>query len=44
MHTAWMKRFRRLNAPELLDEVYAGRTSVDGVAVHVKKVNRRLAA
>jgi len=38
------KKFRRLNAPELLEDVYAGKTFVDGVAVNVKKVNRRLAA
>ena len=33
------KKFRRLNAPELLEDVYAGKTFVDGVAVNVKKVN-----
>jgi transposase-like protein len=38
------KKFRRLNAPELLEDVYAGKTFVDGVAVNVKKVNQRLAA
>src|SRR2546427_2220524 len=27
------KKFRRLNAPELLEDVYAGKTFVDGVAV-----------
>jgi putative transposase len=27
------KRFRRLNAPELLEDVYAGKKFVDGVAV-----------
>jgi len=36
------KKFRRLNAPELMEEVYQGKKFVDGVAV--KKVNRRLAA
>lgn len=36
------KRFRRLNAPKLLEEVYQGKKFVDGVAV--TKVNRRLAA
>jgi putative transposase len=36
------KKFRRLNAPHLLEEVYKGRKFVDGVAV--KKVNGRLAA
>ncbi|MBI4490036.1 MAG: transposase [Deltaproteobacteria bacterium] len=36
------KRFRRLNAPELLEEVYQGKKFVDGVPV--TKVNRRLAA
>jgi putative transposase len=36
------KKFRRLNAPELLEDVYAGKKFVDGVAV--TKVNRRLAA
>ena len=36
------KKFRRLNAPELLKDVYAGRKFVDGVAVN--KVNRKLAA
>ncbi len=36
------KKFRRLNAPELLEDVYAGNEFVDGVAV--RKVNRRLAA
>jgi transposase-like protein len=36
------KRFRRLNAPERLEEVYAGKKFVDGV--EVKKLNRRVAA
>ena len=36
------KKFRRLNAPKLLEEVYRGKKFVDGVAV--TKVNRRLAA
>jgi putative transposase len=36
------KKFRRLNAPHLLEEVYKGRKFVDGVAV--RKVNGRLAA
>jgi transposase-like protein len=36
------KKFRRLNAPHLLEEVYKGRKFVDGVVV--KKVNGRLAA
>jgi len=36
------ERFRRLNAPQLLEDVYQGRKFVDGVAV--KKVNRRLVA
>ena len=36
------KKFRRLNAPHLLEEVYKGKKFVDGVAV--KKVNGRLAA
>ncbi len=36
------KRFRRLNAPKLLEEVYQGKKFVDGVPV--TKVNRRLAA
>ena len=36
------KKFRRLNAPELLEDVHAGKKFVDGVAVN--KVNRRLAA
>lgn len=36
------KKFRRLNAPHLLEEVYKGKKFVDGVAVN--KVNRRLAA
>jgi hypothetical protein len=36
------KKFRRLNAPELLEDVYAGKKFVDGVAV--RKVDRRLAA
>lgn len=36
------KKFRRLNAPELLEEVYQGKKFIDGVAV--KKVNGRLAA
>ena len=36
------KKFRRLNAPALLKDVYAGRKFVDGVAVN--KVNRKLAA
>jgi len=36
------KKFRRLNAPELLEDVYAGKKFVDGVAVN--KVNRKLAA
>lgn len=36
------KKFRRLNPPQLLEEVCQGRRFVDGVAV--KKVNRRLAA
>ena len=36
------KRFRRLNAPHLLEDVYKGKKFVDGVAL--KKVNRRLAA
>ncbi|MBI4283507.1 MAG: hypothetical protein HY663_03445 [Chloroflexi bacterium] len=36
------EKFRRLNAPTLLEEVYEGKKFVDGVAV--KKVNRRVAA
>jgi transposase-like protein len=36
------KRFRRLNAPHLMEEVYKGKKFVDGVAV--KKVNGRIAA
>jgi transposase-like protein len=36
------KKFRRLNAPHLLEEVYKGKKFVDGVVV--KKVNGRLAA
>ena len=36
------KKFRRLNAPGLLEEVYAGKKFVDGVGVN--KVNRGLAA
>ena len=36
------KKFRRLNSPALLEEVYAGKKFVDGVAVN--KVNRKLAA
>jgi putative transposase len=36
------KKFRRLNAPELLELVYEGRKCVDGVIV--KKITRRLAA
>ena len=36
------KRFRRLNAPHLLEDVYKEKKFIDGVAV--KKVNRRLAA
>jgi len=36
------KKFRRLNAPELLEDVYEGKRFVDGVAVN--KVNRKLAA
>lgn len=36
------KKFRRLNAPHLVEEVYKGKKFVDGVAV--KKVNGRLAA
>jgi transposase-like protein len=36
------KKFRRLNAPHLLEEVYKGRKFVDGVVV--KKINGRLAA
>ena len=35
-------KFRHLNAPELLEEVYQGKKFVDGVVVN--KVNRRLAA
>jgi len=35
-------KFRRLNAPKLMEEVDEGKTFVDGVAV--KKVSRRLAA
>lgn len=38
------KKFRRLNAPALLEEVYAGKQFVDGAVVNGKKVNRRLAA
>jgi putative transposase len=38
------KKFRRLNAPTLLEDVYVGKQFVDGVVVNVKKVNRRLAA
>lgn len=40
-------KFRRLNAPELLKEVAAGKKAVDGVAVNESnrnKVNRELAA
>jgi transposase-like protein len=36
------KKFRRLDAPHLLEEVYKGKKFVDGVAV--KKINGRLAA
>lgn len=36
------KRFRRLNAPELLEDVHAGNKFVDGVAV--SKLTRRRAA
>jgi transposase-like protein len=36
------KKFRRLDAPHLLEEVYKGRKFVDGVVV--KKINGRLAA
>lgn len=36
------KKFRRLNAPRLLADVYQGKKFVDGVAV--KKGNGRLAA
>lgn len=36
------KKFRRLNAPHLLDQVYGGAKFVDGVAVN--NVKRRLAA
>ena len=36
------KKFRRLTAPKLLEEVYQVKKFVDGVAVN--KVNRRLAA
>ena len=36
------KKFRRLNAPELLEDVYVGKKFVDGIAVN--KVNRKLAA
>ena len=36
------KKFRRINAPALLEVVYAGKKFVDGAAVN--KVNRRLAA
>jgi putative transposase len=36
------KKFRRLDAPHLLQEVYKGKKFVDGVAV--KKINGRLAA
>ena len=36
------KKFRRLNAPRLLEDVYQGKKFVDGVAV--KKGNGRLAA
>lgn len=36
------KKFRRLNAPRLLENVYQGKKFVDGVAV--KKGNGRLAA
>jgi hypothetical protein len=41
------KKFRRLNAPELLKEVAAGKKLVDGVAVNgngKNKINRELAA
>ena len=36
------KKFRRLNTPMLLEDVYQGKKFVDGVAV--RKVNGRLAA
>ena len=36
------KKFRRLNAPELLEEVYQGKKFVDGVVVNATQ--RRLAA
>ncbi len=36
------QKFRRLNAPELLEDVYEGKRFVDGVAVN--KINRKLAA
>jgi hypothetical protein len=38
------EKFWRLNAPELLEDTYVGKTFVDGVAVNAKKVNRGLAA
>jgi transposase-like protein len=38
------KKFRRLNAPALLEDVYAGKQFVDGVGLNRRKVNRRLAA
>lgn len=36
------KKFRRLNAPHLLDGLYKGKKFVDGVAV--RKINGRVAA